>query len=107
MSRRADPERIFTARRMAVRNGLIGHDMPLETAVAWCDALAGRGRPGGMLMTAQVLVRRRLRAQASVWSARNSVREVPFTAFIVCATARRTVPRPRDARVAPSELGST
>jgi hypothetical protein len=38
MARRADPERIFTARRMAVRNTLASEAMPTETADAWCDA---------------------------------------------------------------------
>jgi hypothetical protein len=38
MARRADPKRIFTARRMAIRNILTDSGMPLETAEAWCDA---------------------------------------------------------------------
>jgi hypothetical protein len=38
MSRRSTPERIFTARRMAIRNVLTDEGMPLETAEAWCDA---------------------------------------------------------------------
>ena len=47
MSRRADPERIFQARRDAIRNTLTGSGMPLEIAERWCDAweleAAGRG----------------------------------------------------------------
>lgn len=47
MTRRADPSRIFQARRAAVRNGLTDHGMSLETAERWCDAweleAAGRG----------------------------------------------------------------
>ena len=38
MSRRSTPERIFAARRAAVRNGQTDRGMPLETAEAWCDA---------------------------------------------------------------------
>ena len=49
MSRRADPERIFQARRDAIRNTLTGSGMPLETAERWCDAweleATGRGLP--------------------------------------------------------------
>jgi hypothetical protein len=49
MSRRADPARIFQARRDAVRNTLTGTGMPLETAERWCDAwvleATGRGLP--------------------------------------------------------------
>jgi hypothetical protein len=49
MSRRADPEGIFQARRDAIRNTLTGSGMPLETAERWCDAweleAAGRGLP--------------------------------------------------------------
>lgn len=37
MARRADPKRIFTARRMATRNVLQSEGLPLETAEAWCD----------------------------------------------------------------------
>ena len=49
MARRADPERIFQARRDAIRNTLTGSGMSLETAERWCDAweleAAGRGLP--------------------------------------------------------------
>jgi hypothetical protein len=49
MSRRADPERIFQARRDAIRDTLTGSGMSLETAERWCDAWeiegAGRGLP--------------------------------------------------------------
>jgi hypothetical protein len=49
MSRRADPERIFQARRGAIRNTLTGSGMPLEAAERWCDSweqeAAGRGLP--------------------------------------------------------------
>ena len=49
MARRADPGRIFQARRDAIRNALTGSGMPLETAERWCDAweieAAGRGLP--------------------------------------------------------------
>lgn len=49
MSRRADPERIYQARRAAVRNTLTGSGMDLETAERWCDAweleAAGLGLP--------------------------------------------------------------
>jgi hypothetical protein len=49
MSRRSTPERIFQARRDAIRNTLTGSGMPLETAERWCDAweleAAGRGLP--------------------------------------------------------------
>ena len=38
MARRADPERIFQARRDAIRNTLTGSGMSLETAERWCDA---------------------------------------------------------------------
>lgn len=38
MARRADPDRIFIARRAAVRNGLTGEGVSLEQAEAWCDA---------------------------------------------------------------------
>jgi hypothetical protein len=43
MARRADPERIFTARRMAVRNTLASEGMAVETADAWCDAWQDEG----------------------------------------------------------------
>lgn len=49
MTRRADPERIFQARRAAVRNTLTGRGMEPEKAERWCDAweleAAGRGVP--------------------------------------------------------------
>ena len=49
MSRRSDAERIFQARRDAIRNTLTGSGVPLETAERWCDAweleAAGRGLP--------------------------------------------------------------
>jgi hypothetical protein len=49
MTRRADPERIFQARRASVRNTLTGSGMTLEVAERWCDAweieAAGRGLP--------------------------------------------------------------
>jgi hypothetical protein len=49
MSRRSTPERIFQARRDAIRNTLTGSGMPLETAERWCDAweteAAGRELP--------------------------------------------------------------
>ena len=43
MARRSDPERIFTARRMAVRNTLASEAMSVETAEAWCDAWQDEG----------------------------------------------------------------
>jgi hypothetical protein len=47
MTRRADPERVFQARRAAIRNTLTGSGMALETAERWCDAweleATGRG----------------------------------------------------------------
>ncbi len=49
MARRSTPERIFQARRDAIRNTLTGSGMPLETAERWCDAweieAAGLGPP--------------------------------------------------------------
>lgn len=49
MARRSDPERVFQARRDAIRNTLTGSRMPLETAERWCDAweieAAGRELP--------------------------------------------------------------
>lgn len=38
MARRADPERIFQARRAAVRNGLTDYGMSVEDEERWCDA---------------------------------------------------------------------
>jgi hypothetical protein len=38
MTRRSTPERLHAARRIAVRNGLTDHGMPLELAERWCDA---------------------------------------------------------------------
>jgi hypothetical protein len=38
MTRRADPERIFQARRAAVRYSLLDTGMSLETANRCCDA---------------------------------------------------------------------
>jgi hypothetical protein len=38
MSRRVDPERIFQARRDAIRNTLTGSGMTLEAAERYCDA---------------------------------------------------------------------
>ena len=35
--RRSTPERIFAARRAALRYGLMDYGMPQETADAWCD----------------------------------------------------------------------
>ena len=37
MARRADPKRIFAARRLATRNVLHDEGMRIETAEAWCD----------------------------------------------------------------------
>jgi hypothetical protein len=37
VARRADPERIFIAWRIAVRNSLTGNGMSLEDAERWCD----------------------------------------------------------------------
>ena len=49
MARRADPERIHQARRVATRNGLTDYGMLLEEAERWCEAweleAAGRGLP--------------------------------------------------------------
>ena len=49
MSRRSTRERIFQARRDAIRNTLTGSGMSLETAERWCDSweieAAGRGLP--------------------------------------------------------------
>lgn len=49
MARRADSERIFEARRIAVRNTLTGTGMDEATAERWCDAwvleATGRGLP--------------------------------------------------------------
>jgi hypothetical protein len=38
MARRADPERIFQARRAAVRNGLTDYGVALDEAERWCTA---------------------------------------------------------------------
>jgi hypothetical protein len=38
MGRRAEPERIHQARRIAARNGLTDFGMSLEDAERWCDA---------------------------------------------------------------------
>jgi hypothetical protein len=38
MPRRADSDRIFMARRVAIRNGLTNDGISLEHAEAWCDA---------------------------------------------------------------------
>ena len=47
MSRRSTPERIYQARRDAIRNTLTGAGMSVETAERWCDGweleAAGRG----------------------------------------------------------------
>jgi len=48
MSRRSTPERIFTARRMAVRNVLASDGMPEATADAWCDAWQDEGERLGL-----------------------------------------------------------
>jgi hypothetical protein len=49
MARRVDPERIFQARRAALRNNLTGTGMSVENAERWCDAweieAAGLGLP--------------------------------------------------------------
>jgi hypothetical protein len=49
MSRRADPERIFEAWRIAIRNRLTGSGMDEATADRWCDGweseASGRGLP--------------------------------------------------------------
>jgi hypothetical protein len=42
MSRRVDPERIFQARRDAIRNTLTGSGMTLEAAERYCDAWRSR-----------------------------------------------------------------
>jgi len=38
MTRRADPDRIQEARRIAIRNRLTGSGMDPEVANRWCDA---------------------------------------------------------------------
>jgi len=38
MARRADPERIHQARRIACRNGLTDYGVPLDEAERWCTA---------------------------------------------------------------------
>lgn len=38
MARRADPERIYAARRAAVRYSLMDYGMDEATANRWCDA---------------------------------------------------------------------
>jgi hypothetical protein len=48
VARRADPERIFAGRRMAVRNTLAGEAMSVETAEAWCVAWQGEGERLGL-----------------------------------------------------------
>ena len=49
MARRADPERIFMAWRIAARNTLADYGMSLEDAERWCDEweveAASRGLP--------------------------------------------------------------
>jgi hypothetical protein len=49
VARRADPDRIFPARRVAASKTLAGSGMPLKDAERWCDAweieAAGRGLP--------------------------------------------------------------
>jgi hypothetical protein len=49
VSRRADPERILAARRIATRNNLTDSGMALEMAERWCDAweleATGHGLP--------------------------------------------------------------
>jgi hypothetical protein len=49
MARRSDPQRIFQAWRIAIRNNLTRSGMSLETAERWCDAweleAARRGLP--------------------------------------------------------------
>src|SRR5262245_31608416 len=49
MSRRADPDRIFAAWRLAIRNTLAGEGMSLDEAERWCEAwdaeAAGRWLP--------------------------------------------------------------
>ena len=49
MARRADPERIFEARRATIRYGLMDIGMDEATADRWCDAwileATGRGLP--------------------------------------------------------------
>ena len=71
MSRRADPERIFQARRDAIRTTLTGSGMSLETAERWCDAweieAAGRGLPrdGALLAGGLGLDRSRAGSEAA------------------------------------------
>jgi len=48
MARRSDPQRIFTARRMAVRNVLASDGTPEATAEAWCDAWQDEGERLGL-----------------------------------------------------------
>jgi hypothetical protein len=48
MARRADPERIFTARRMAIRNILTDEGMPPELAETWCHAWEVHGEELGL-----------------------------------------------------------
>ena len=48
MARRADPERIFTARRTAVRNTLASEAMSVESAEPWCDAWQDEGERLGL-----------------------------------------------------------
>ena len=48
MARRADPQRIFAARRAAIRNVLASEGMVEETAEAWCDAWQGEGERLGL-----------------------------------------------------------
>jgi hypothetical protein len=48
VTRRPDPARILTARRMAVRNVLASEGMAVETADARCDAWQGEGERLGL-----------------------------------------------------------
>jgi hypothetical protein len=48
VARRPDPERIFIARRMPIRNTLASEGMAEETPDAWCDVSQDEGERLGL-----------------------------------------------------------
>ena len=69
MTRRADPERIFIARRIAIRNRLMSSGMDQVTAERWCAAWENRGDRAGAGPIWRLLAGRRgMRSRRSEWS---------------------------------------
>ena len=96
LARRADPARIFAARRIAVRNVLADEGMPTETAEALCDAWEAEADRLGLDRPTP-----EYRTLGSAWiHEQRLTRKLPSQAVRTRARSRTRIPAP-EVRPAP------